>query len=284
MRLAIRSAADVCDFVDRIEDGSVGELVVRSAAPPSDVRGVVFVEGGRVCWAAARGLAPRLTELLTLRAAAMSGETMEDLFRRCRDEGVPLGEFLVARGIIQSNDLRSVLLEHTVESLAKLCKPDSEGSFTLRSGKGYSPRFTFRTAEILARASRRSLSPSELDASVEMEARLPTAFVSGEWGAAYLRGGGATPSPIAVHGELPDKTSDVLRVGKWAASALDLASTFDGEDTFVTAMDEGGGVSSVFVAWPHGAGPHRAFIAGRMSPRGPARLLNQRAQARRTNG
>lgn len=295
IRVAVRTAADIFDFVDRIDRGAVGELVIRNTVPPKDIRGVVFIEGGRVCWAAARGLARRLTELLVARSPGIDTIAMEELVRRCQQEGAPIGEYLVTHGLVQPAELRRALFEHTAESLDALCTSDAEAGWCLRTGRGYSPRFTFSTSELLARTLNRGLVEArELTPEItsEIEAILPT-FTRDEWGAAFVRGNGAMPSPIVAHGDLPATTRDVLRVGKWAASVLDLAATFQDTEALVSSIgsigvgSSGGHAGSVFVTWRLGVGsPHQAFIAGRMNPHGPARILNRRAhliRARRTS-
>jgi hypothetical protein len=286
IRVAVRSASDVFDFIDRIDRAAVGELVIRTVGESKEVRGVVFIEAGRVCWAAARGLARRLTELLIARSPGMDGRAMEELFRRCQQEGAPLGEFLVARGIVHPTELRKALLEHTAESLDVLCANDVEAGWCPRSGRGYSPRFTFSTTELLARNLRRALSPEERAMTSEVAELLPTTFAEDEWGAGFVRGVGALPSPVVVHGAVPATTRDVLCVGKWAASVLDLAATFQDDDALVTSMEKltGAHAGAVFVAWRLQNGSScQAFVAGQMNPQGPARILNRRARARRTS-
>ncbi len=287
IRLDVRTPSDLCDFVDQMDGAAVGELVVRG--PSREVRGIVFIEDRRVCWAAARGLARRLTELLLGRAPGISADAMEELFRRCKQEGTPLGELLVARGVVAPDDLRAALLEHTAESLGVLLSPgDAEVGWCVRPGPGYSARFTFHTAEVLARTARRSMSREEQVLAGEIDTALESAFGRGGWGAAFIRGSGAAPVPVAVFGELPATTRDVLRVGKWAASALDLASTFQDADALVSA--DAPGSDSVFVAWRLGLdspgldSPLPAIVAGRTCAQGPGRILNQRANGRLRTG
>ena len=255
--MTVRSTTDVCTFVDALDRGVAGELLVRA----DDVSGVVFVERGRICWAAARGLARRLTELLLARAPGIDAANLEELFRQCHASGAPLGETLVDRAIVSAENLRSALLVHTAESLTALCRNPSRMAWRARTGPGYSPRFTFTTTELLAE-------------SLGGDTMLRETFITGEWGARFVRGGSAMPELVATHGVGPDTVASILLVGKWAASALDVASTFQDEDAFVSSLDG----DSVLVAW---RGPDQSIIAGRMQPHGPARILNRRAQARR---
>ena len=280
IRVAVRKLTDVCDFVDQLDRAAVGELVIRDKSAARSTRGVVLVESGRVCWAAARGLARRLTILLVARSPGIDEPTMEGFFRRCREEKVPLGEFLVAERIVRPEDLRTALLQHTMESLDALCANDAEAHWCLRKGRGYNPRFTFSTSELLAGSMIETLSPTERAASGEAQAMLAQAFLPGDWGAVFMRGGSAVPKPIAVHGDLPDTTSVFLRVGRLAAAALDLSSTFQEDDAIVSTLDDAR--DTVLVAWRCRA-EHldTAFVAGRTTSHGPARILNLRARQRR---
>ncbi len=271
-RVDIRSTVDICSFVDRLAVDDVGELLVaHDEANIPSVRGAVFVEGGRVCWAAARGLASRLTQLL-MQPSGLDAATMEELYRRCKIERAPLGEFLVARGIVRPEDLRAALLQHTTESLDVLCDARTVARWWPRPG-GYNARFTFKTSELLVRwfALRHGADGERLREALETFSDSTT----GEWGAVFVRVPSlAAPLPIVVRGALPEKSFAVLRVGKWAASALDVAATFQGADVLVTAAEPGG---TTLVAWRH----EGRIVAGRMSPNGPARVLHRRAMMRR---
>ena len=272
-RVAVRTTVDICSFVDRLTVEDVGELLVVADATTNvpAVRGAVFVESGRVCWAAARGLAPRLTQLL-MKPSGLDAAAMEDLYRRCKLERAPLGEFLVKRGVVRPEDLRTALLQHTTESLDALCDERTVASWWPRPG-GYNARFTFKTSELLAHWFAHRQGATRDERATTLEAFSDS--VPGEWGALFVRVPSvAAPLPLIVRGALPEKSFAVLRVGKWAASALDVAATFQDDDVRVTAMEPGG---TTLVAWRHEDG----IVAGRMSANGPARLLHQRATARR---
>jgi hypothetical protein len=271
-RPAVQSAVELCAFVDRLSIDDVGEVVFADA---SAVRGSIFIERGRVCWAAARGLAARLTHLLT-EAARISPERMEELFLHCKREGKVLGEFLVARGIVSSEQLRCALLEHTVESMGALCSGEATAVWRPRRG-GYAARFTFDTADLVARANahvhgHEAISWPEVLAPVSPLRR-------GEWAAVFIRvRSAAAPLAVTLAGEWPEKSTVVMRVGKWAASALDVAGVLEGDDAFVTATE--GREGAALVAWRHGD----YFVVGRLLAQGPARILNHRAMARRLRG
>jgi len=219
-RLSAETVADVCSFVDDM-DGPAGEIVVQS----EDVRGAIFVEDGRVCWAAALGLSRRLTELLASYAALDRAE-MEAIFVRCKEEQRPLGELLVAEGIVRPRDLRAVLERHTVESLLALTGPGRRGVFRPRPRGGYSPQFTFGTAELLVRTA----ASLDAEAAHRAETELDRWLSTDAWAAAFVRRPTrAVPEPIATRGRGPTKARDLLAIAKWAASVLDVVATFGGE-------------------------------------------------------
>lgn len=271
--VGLRNAYEGCSFVDELGSSAVGELVVSGTDGP---RGAVFVERGRVCWAAARGLSRRLTELLGQRAA-LAPEAMETHFRFCRERRIPLGEHLVSEGILDARDLRAALLRHTVESLGHLCDEGARGTWCPREGSGYSPQFTFTTAEILASIG----ATSHEDVAADLRPLLGMCFGEGEWAAAFVRSASsAYPEPVAVHGPVPQGATMLVRFGKWAASALDVVAAFT-EPTalFAVARASSKGATSL-VAFRHGD----AVVAGETGAHGPARILNRRAQQRRRGG
>lgn len=226
-RLSAESVTDVCTFVDDL-DGPAGEIVVDC----DDARGAVFVEDGRICWAAATGLSRRLSELLVAHTG-VARESMEAIFLRCKAERRPLGEFLVAEGIVQPRDLRSALERHTVESLLALTGRGRRAVFRPRPRGGYSPQFTFGTSELLTRASATE-DPAAADVA---EAELERWLSREAWGAAFVRRPSrATPDPIALRGHGPQTARDLLGLAKWAASALDVVSIFGAKDAILGVL------------------------------------------------
>ncbi len=265
--IGIRTLSDVCTFVDELEPEAVGEIVV---AGGGTTRGAIFVEQGRVCWAAARGMARRLTELLVDRAGG-DAEAMERCYRQCQNEGARWGEWLVAKGVLSPGDLRAALFEHTLESIDVLCT-DLEGSFWCpRASGGYSPRFTFATAELLVRAG----ASAHGNVVATVAAELAACFGDDDWGVAFVRSEtSAYPQPIALRGNHPMAATDLLRVGRWATSTLDLAGAIRHEDPML-AVEVAPGRSLLAFRF------HGAVVVGETSSFGPARILNRRATARR---
>ncbi len=268
--IGLRSTFDICAFIDELGFSANGKLCVNGADGP---RGTVFVEGGRVCWAAARGLARRLSELLGARAA-LAPAAMESLFQQCKAERIPLGEHLVSRGVLSAAQLREALLQHTIESLRHVCIVEGRGAWCPHPGAGYSPRFTFATAEVVARAG--AAEHAEVAASVRP--LLATLFDEGEWAAAFVRPSGcAFPEPVAVHGRVPHAATALLRMGKWAASVLDVAAVFSGDAPILSVSRASPSGDISLVAFRHGD----AVVTGETGAHGPARILNHRAQQRR---
>lgn len=110
--------------------------------------GGIFVEQGRVCWVAARGLQRRLRDLLRAHSS-MSTAELEGMYERCRAEGRLLGETLVAEGLIQPSELQLALRRHSAECLVDLCRSSRATSWSSHGGRGYAPRFTFRAVDLL---------------------------------------------------------------------------------------------------------------------------------------
>ena len=262
----VRSPADLCLFVDELGADATGEVLFEARAGAPD--GAVFVECGRVCWAAARGLAPRLGDLLAA-SARTDPAGMERLYRECQRQRVPLGEYLVRNGFVTPTDLRATLLRHAAESLRTLCAGTTTAMWSARRGGGYSPRFTFTTPELLARTF------AEMHGAVVEAAADELGQVLGEddWGAAYIRSGArAAPDLVCVHGVAPDRVSALVALGRWATSSLDVAALLHDEDAFLaTVFDD-----SALVAWRS----NRVLFAASTAPHGPARMLNRRASAR----
>ena len=267
--VGLRSTLDICSFVDELGSAAIGELFVSGSDGP---RGTVFVEGGRVCWAAARGLGPRLSELLGARSS-LPPAAMEMMFRECKRRQLPLGEHLVQRGILSADELRVALLQHTIESLQRVCVDEGRGSWRPHHGSGYSPRFTFATTELLAEAG----AATHAEAAVEVRPMLEKLFIDGQWGAAFVRGtGSAFPELVATHGGAPTSATVLLRAGKWAASVLDIAQAFTRDSSLVWTNPS----PTSHIAFRHGG----CVVTGETDAFGPARILNHRAQQRRSGG
>lgn len=255
---SLRSLGDLFTEIDALPARFTGEIrLSRSAGAPL---GIVFVEARRVCWAAARGLARRLSDLIAERAC-MTPAAMETHYRICKEERIPLGEHLVGRGILPADALRTTLLQHTVESLEHVLVTTTSSTFVPRAG-GYSPRFTFTTAELM------------MSTGVDERARveLEQHFGGIGWGAAYRRGDSATPRLVALTGPHPDDASTLARLGRWAASIVDMADAVEGGPAMVIATR--GDRSTVALV------SEGVLLVGEVGVHGAGRVLNRRASRR----
>jgi hypothetical protein len=195
---------------------------------------------------------------------------MRAVYRECKERRVPLGEHLVKSRRVTPERLRATLLSHTVESLRMLCEASAATDWNPGPHGGYSPRFTFGTAELLVRVFAEMHRP----AATEADEQLAVVMGEGDWGAAFVRSGEqASPQPVSLFGAAPQQVRSLVRLGRWAASALDLLSVLHKADPFVASVLDDGSL----VAWQSGG----TIFAGRTSAQGPARMLNRRASVRR---
>jgi hypothetical protein len=210
-------------------------------APPS--MGGIFVEQGRVCWAAATGLHRRLTDILRDRAALRNVD-VEALYLRCRAEGKPLGRALLEEDLVSLEDLEAALRLHSAESLVELCRSGLPTIWVPRRSGGYSPRLTFRPIEVLFDVVRLVHRGLQEDATVELIA------LSGGVGrgAAFLADESTDVMiPVAQLGEMTIRSASTL--GRWVTSvttatrelgappAFTLASTSEGLTISVSSHD-----------------------------------------------
>jgi hypothetical protein len=224
------SVGALCASIESLGDAT-GELVLTDSR--GEMRGSIFLERGRICWAAARGLARRLTDLLG-RRASVDRLTMEAHYRHCKEHRVPIGEHLVAAGVVTDAELADALRDHTLESVSALTTRDALGTFVPRSGAGYAPRFTFAPVEIYVAAHARVHAN---DGALAEPLVANGAHVL--WAAAFLRGDTATPAAVAITGAHHVSMRALHATGNWAASSLDLAEAVSGGPALVAAYDSG---------------------------------------------
>ncbi|MEO7732143.1 MAG: hypothetical protein ABIY55_14305, partial [Kofleriaceae bacterium] len=75
---------------------------------------------------------------------------LDEVFSMCHRDHMPLGETLVARGLVSLSVLHRALLRHTCEALDCLVREDAPWSWIEHSGYGYHPMLTFSPAEVMA--------------------------------------------------------------------------------------------------------------------------------------
>lgn len=255
-----RSVLSAGVLLGHVEDAYAGRTGAVLVGPSNDPVGTLFLEGGRLCWAVANGMRTRLTDLLRASATpALSQETLEALYQRCRRERRPLGEALVEGGLVTAPALRAALLRHTAEAVVRLSQREHGGEHWVgHRGAAYDARFTFSAAEVwcaggamvdpeLAAATRR-----ELEAVAEPPSRGVGAIVRG--GEILL---------VAQCGEPPLSIVDTLQVAAWADEATSITDAMHAQDTFLftTAEEREGGA----VAWRKNGVVHGVLCDDRSS-------------------
>ncbi len=268
----LKSTFELCTLVDELGVFATGEIAMNGT---DGEKGAVFIERGRICWAAAKGLARRLTELL----ASPTGLALTDMgshFQACKDARRPLGEYLVAKNVLSAEEFRQALLQHALESLEVLLGRGARYAFRAHGRGGFDPRFTFSSIEVASNLGAKK----HWAAVAKLSPILATLFDGeGEWGAAFVRTPQlAFPEPIAAFGSDVPSTRELLRLGKWAASALDVTGAFTDREAMLTLSSPTGPAS--LVAFRDG----ETFVAGATGIHGPARILNARAKERRHGG
>lgn len=228
--------------IERLHAGASGAFVIGAAGHPE---GTVLVEDGRVCWAGARGMSSRMTDLLRHQAdPPLDGAQIEAIYGRCRAGGKPLGEALVESGLVSPDGLRRALRQHTVEALAILGTSMSTQPYVwvTRGEKRYDARFTFTSVELLLGLG----AMCEPAAAVKAHPIVVTAAECG-LGAAFVRSDvAALPVPVAAVGLDSTPVATLVGLGRWTVEMLDLANVYAPTRRVLATSTPTG---EAFVAW-----------------------------------
>jgi hypothetical protein len=229
--------ASLADALVRVERLSANDSGLLSFGAPQ--AGGIFVEQGRICWVAVRGLGQRLRDLLLAHCRIDAAE-LDRVSERCRARGKLVGQTLVEEGRLSPDELEKALRQHSAECLLELCRDPLPTHWSSHAGRGYAPRFTFRAEDLLLDAVSSLFPRQQLAAQAEL-ARLAA---RGHRAAAFV----FDPArecllPIAAVGS---PGVEALRsMGQWATSmpmvsrelaaepSFSLASTEEGEATLV---------------------------------------------------
>lgn len=232
--LRLETPIRLLHFVDDLDERATGEVVF--AGSNGMAGGVVFVQDRRVCWAAARGLARRLMDLLRERGSLkLDNGRLEQLVLRCREQGVPLGEALVDGGILRAEELRDALRKHTAASLGALLRPGARATWNPRARGGYNPRFTFDTSELFV-AFCAEVHPEH---AAIAEARLESLLEEREWGACFLRPTrNGDPAVVATRGPCP-RLEELVDLAAWTTGFVETSAALGG-DLRLTAIRSSG--------------------------------------------
>jgi hypothetical protein len=258
-------ATELLSAIEDLPEDAAG--VVRYGA-----HGLVLIEGGAVCWAVARGMKQRLTELLRhQRNPPLPRPFMEDLFDECRRTGAHLGEALLKSGEVSETGLRTAIFRHTAEAIAHIARSgERKGLFAPHARSGYDARFVFTPPELLASLGARQDRALAAAARLELDrVRVPDAS-----GVGFLRGaGGSLPAIVAVDRDPTLRIPDWLEVASWTAGILDLCEVFDPGGNLASGSLRDG--SSV-VAWRS----HETYFAMCCRTRAAAALVLARLEKR----
>jgi hypothetical protein len=183
---------------------------------------------------------------------------LESFFQRTRDEGRPLGEALEHAGLVSAADLRAALREQTVESLLALGRSLSvvrepwQLKWVEGPDRGYSPRFTFATADVAAAVGARLVDETAAAIATDHLERLAD---TGAVVVAFHLDARGVPQFVGLRTMLMLQVSDLLELTDWAVAALDASAGFSAITTHSIAQSAPAGT----VAWQY-EGQHYAAV------------------------
>ena len=234
----IAAVLRLLDLIDDLPRGATGALHFGDA-------GMILVESKRICWAVARGMRLRLTEILRRQTTPpLAREAVEEIYRACKDSGTPIGEALVKSGVISEAGLRAALFKHNGEAIVSLAQNGALAErFVRHSRTGYDPKFAFSACEVLAMLGARD-DPAR---AALAQGELGSILVQDSVGAAFVRSGASSgPLVIAADPGCELSVKDLLQACHWVSGLFDVARTFDPE---VFAARAALGDRAMLVTW-----------------------------------
>jgi hypothetical protein len=230
------------DALVRVERLTASDSGLLSFGAPQ--AGGIFVEQGRICWVAMRGLGKRLRDLLLVSGNVDVAE-LDRVSEKCRAEGKPIGETLVEEGLLHSADLEKALRQHSAECLLELSRDPLPTNWMPRAGRGYAPRFTFFAEDLLLAAVGSLFPQQQLTARVEL-ARLAA---RGHRAAAFAFD--PARECLLPVGAIGSPGVEALRsLGHWATAMPMVSRELAAEPTFSLASTEEG--EAALVWWREG--------------------------------
>lgn len=258
--------------VERLPAGATGAFVFGGNKEES--KGMILVENGRICWAATPGMERRLTDILVSQSRPpLSEAVVEEVYQRCRREGIPLGAGLVAGGVVTPRGLRQALLKHAGEAITHLCRAlKSEGkvspAWVPNRTRRYDAQFTFTPAEIVVAVGARV----DETKAVQGSEVLRHALEDGGAGAAFLEGT-VDELPVAeVRGEQVG-VEGLVGLGAWAQAAIRRCRFFSACNLVAAMLPSRSGV----ITWMSEGVVYVALCEDRSNL---SHLISQRARAR----
>lgn len=218
---------ELLEHVEELPAGASGTLLVKGGGSPG---GAIMVDDRQICWVAAQGLGRRLSDLLRTSAVRSIGtDELEQIVLACRDTGEPLGQALLARGLITEAALVRALRRHSTESLIAVGRGSPELTWTPRA-QGFPPRHRLPTATLLAEVGATARwgghAPS-LGWLTECKAR-GAAFARPQIGG-DVRADDPMLTPVAEVGMAAAGARGLLELGRWTASSIDAVRAIDPE-------------------------------------------------------
>jgi len=227
--------------IEALPESATGALVFNGTT-----QGTVLVENGRICWAAATGMERRLTELLRAYAdEPPESKRIEDVYKRCKRDSIPLVKALIDSGLVSFDGMKEVIRQHTSEALVALTRePLTESpSWVAHRHQGYDAKFTFDPSELIVSVG--SLSHPDLAGRARLD--FEGLLRSGVYAVAYARPqDAATPVPLYRSPGAYFTLRQVMSLGRWAVSALDVCNTYSVRAKIAATLVEPG---EYLVAW-----------------------------------
>jgi hypothetical protein len=234
----IAAVLRILALIDDLPRGAMGALHFGE-------EGIVLVQARKICWAVARTMRVRLTDILRGQTTpALPREAVEEIYRACRNSGQPIGEALVASKLVTEVGLRAALFQHNGEAIVALAQSGASlQRFVSHSKTGYDPKFAFSPCEVLALLGGRD-DPARAAAA---QAELSGILVPDSVGAAFVRSSAVAGSlVIAVDRDCDFGVGDLMAVCNWVSGLFDVARTFDPE---VFAARAALGERAMLVTW-----------------------------------
>lgn|GEM_PF-976845 len=228
----------VLELIDDLPRGATGALHFGE-------EGIILVQSRKICWAVARSMRVRLTDILRGQTTPpLPREAVEEIYRGCRLSGQPIGEALVASKLVTEVGLRAALFKHNGEAIVALAQSGAYfQKFVSHNKTGYDPKFAFSPCEVLAMLGARDDPARAAAAHVELSGIL----VPDSVGAAFVRSGAVAGSlVIAVDRDCDFGVGDLMEVCNWVSGLFDMARTFDPE---VFAARAALGERAMLVTW-----------------------------------
>ncbi|HKO46189.1 MAG TPA: hypothetical protein VJV79_00610 [Polyangiaceae bacterium] len=266
----ISSVLRLLAVIDKLPRGATGVLKFAD-------HGVILLESRKICWAVARPMRLRLTDILRNQSTPpLPREAVEQIFRRCKVDGRPIGEALVESGLVSEAGLRAALFKHNGEAIAHLANSGIvPEAFVSHTRTGYDPKFSFSPCEVLAMLG----SLDDPARALAAQSELCNTLVPDSFGAAFVRSNSASGALVmAVDRACDLPVCDLVEVCNWTAGLFDVVHTFDPGAALARATWGG---RLALVAWRSSEVAYVGLCASRAAA---ARLVSRLESSAKSSG